>query len=384
MLTPDWLIGGPVAKALTILNEGGHEAFVVGGAVRNALLDRPVKDFDIATSAFPEDVRRLFEGKAKVVPTGIEHGTMTVVLGTAAIEITTFRSDVATDGRRAVVAFSTSIEDDAQRRDFTMNAIYVDRHGLIKDPVGGVADATHRILRFIGRPSERIKEDYLRSLRFFRLFAEYGDPSQGFDPDAVSAIADNLDGLRLLSIERVTSEIMRLLEAPHPSFSVAGMESAGVLAVILPGAMTSAFFELVHLETEAGTGPDPIRRLAALVRETGLRLSNKERRRFETVHELKVATTGLSEITWRYDAGIAKDVSLLRAAGLSAPYDQNSVDIEIARGAQASFPISATDLMPALSGPELGAALDRATELWIASDFTLDRDALLSLVAQKG
>jgi poly(A) polymerase len=343
-----------------------------------------VKDFDIATSALPEDVAGLFEGRAKVLPTGIEHGTMTIVTGTCAIEITTFRSDVATDGRRAVVAYSKSIEEDAKRRDFTMNAIYVDRHGAIKDPVGGVADANKRILRFIGRPGDRIKEDYLRSLRFFRLFAEYGDPSKGFDPDAVAAIADNLDGLRLLSTERVTSEIMRLLGAPDPSFAVAGMDSAGVLAVVLPGAMTSAFFELVHLETETGTGPGPIRRLAALVRETGLRLSNKERRRFDTLQGLKVARTGISEIAWRYDPGIAKDVSLLRSAGLSVHYDQRLAELEIARGAQAKFPISASDLMPALSGPELGAALDHATELWIASDFTLDREALLSLVAQKG
>lgn len=384
MLTPDWLSKGPVAKVLKQLEASGHAAFVVGGAVRNTLMERPVKDFDIATSATPDEVTEVFEGKARIVPTGAEHGTLTVLIDGSALEVTTFRRDVSTDGRRAVVAFSKDPEEDARRRDFTMNAIYLDLRGEIFDPTGGVADAKARRLRFIGDAGARIREDNLRSLRFFRLFAEYGEPRHGFDEAALDAIASHVDGLRNLSIERITDEIVRLLSAPDPSFAVAGMEKAGVLGAILPGATLPAFLELVHIEIEERMAADPMRRLAALVSTHGLRLSRRAGQRFALLRDLKGSETDLAEIAWRHGGPVAKDVALLRAAGLSMPLDKVAVNGRIAIGSNAVLPISATDLMPEFQGKALGEALDRATAAWIASDFALDKTALISIAHDKG
>ena len=383
-MTPDWLSRAPVAPVLEALEGTGHRAFVVGGAVRNAIMGRPVRDFDVATSATPDEVAAAFGKHARVVPTGVGHGTVTVVLGAFAVEVTTFRRDVATDGRRAVVAFSTDPGEDARRRDFTMNAIYLDRRGAVLDPVGGVADARAGRLRFIGAPDDRIREDYLRALRYFRLFAEYGDPTKGFDTAAVSAIAANLDGLALLSVERVTDEVLKLLAAPDPAFAIAGMERSGVLTAILPGAATTAFFELVHIEAAAQVAPDPIRRLAALTFDCPLRLSRKDAQKFDRLQALRGAATGIAEIAWREGATLALDTALLRAAGLSQPFEHDRVGRDIAHAAAAVRPISARDLMDDLRGRALGEALDRATAAWIASDFTLTREALLAIARNEG
>ena len=383
-MTPDWLSRAPVAPVLEALEGTGHRAFVVGGAVRNAIMGRPVRDFDVATSATPDEVAAAFGKRARVVPTGVGHGTVTVVLGAFAVEVTTFRRDVATDGRRAVVAFSTDPGEDARRRDFTMNAIYLDRRGAVLDPVGGVADARAGRLRFIGAPDDRIREDYLRALRYFRLFAEYGDPTKGFDTAAVSAIAANLDGLALLSVERVTDEVLKLLAAPDPAFAIAGMERSGVLTAILPGAATTAFFELVHIEAAAQVAPDPIRRLAALTFDCPLRLSRKDAQKFDRLQALRGAATGIAEIAWREGATLALDTALLRAAGLSQPFEHDRVGRDIAHAAAAVRPISARDLMDDLRGRALGEALDRATAAWIASDFTLTREALLAIARNEG
>lgn len=224
-------------RVCALLESGGHQALFVGGCVRNAVLGAPASDVDIATDAHPDEVMTLAKAHdVRAVPTGIEHGTVTLVLDNVPFEVTTFRRDVATDGRRAVVAFSDRMEDDARRRDFTMNALYADRHGELYDPVGGLPDAQARRVRFIDDPVQRIQEDYLRILRFFRFGAWYADAALGWDADALSAIAQTLDGLRSLSAERVGAEMIKLLAAPDPAPAVAVMARTGVLHTLLPGA----------------------------------------------------------------------------------------------------------------------------------------------------
>ena len=211
----EWIEAAHVQQVLHMLTDAGHQAFLVGGCVRNALLGQPVADIDISTDAMPERVVALAGATGlKAVPTGIEHGTITVVAEGVGHEITTFRRDVETDGRRAVVAFSTRIEDDAARRDFTMNALYADATGAVVDPMGGLADLWARRVRFVGDADERIREDLLRILRLFRFHAWYGDPEEGLDADGLAACAANSAGIETLSRERIGHEMRRLLAAP--------------------------------------------------------------------------------------------------------------------------------------------------------------------------
>jgi tRNA nucleotidyltransferase/poly(A) polymerase len=200
----------------------------------------------------------------KSVPTGLEHGTITVVSGHTGYEITTFRRDVRTDGRHAQVVFSDDLEQDAHRRDFTMNALYANRHGQIRDPLEGLADLRARRVRFIDDPHARIREDYLRILRFFRFHAWYGDPQNGIDRDGLSACAELAEGIERLSRERIGTEMRKLLAAPDPAPSVAAMEQAGVLHRILPGASSHSLAVLVHMETEIDEAPRWLRRLACI------------------------------------------------------------------------------------------------------------------------
>ncbi|MCX8507347.1 MAG: CCA tRNA nucleotidyltransferase, partial [Rhodobacteraceae bacterium] len=251
----DWIKAPGLQQVLACLSGAGHAAYLVGGCVRNALMGLPVTDLDISTDALPLRVSALAKAAGlKVVPTGIEHGTVTVVAQGAPHEVTTFRRDVQTDGRRAVVAFSTRIEEDAARRDFTMNALYADRTGAVVDPLGGIADLRARRLRFVGRPEDRIREDYLRILRFFRFHALYGDVAEGLDPEGLAACAAHSAGIETLSRERVGHEMRKLLAAADPAPAVAAMQASGVLAHSLPGADPRALAPLVHLE--GGLSPD--------------------------------------------------------------------------------------------------------------------------------
>ena len=262
-ITANWIRDKSTQKICHMLTNAGFDCYFVGGCVRNALLDAPVADIDISTNALPNRVMDLAKSAGlKAVPTGIDHGTITVIADGAPFEITTYRRDVETDGRRAVVAFSDSIIDDARRRDFTMNALYADPNGIITDPLNGMPDLLARRVRFIEDPDCRIKEDYLRILRFFRFHAWYGDVSAGLDADSLAAISANLGGLESISKERIGSELKKLLTAKDPAPSVAAMAACGVLNAILPGSDARYLSVLVHLE--AGIAPDPIRRLAAL------------------------------------------------------------------------------------------------------------------------
>ena len=375
----EWIEAAHVQQVLHMLTDAGHQAFLVGGCVRNALLGQPVADIDISTDAMPERVVALAGATGlKAVPTGIEHGTITVIAEGVGHEITTFRRDVETDGRRAVVAFSTRIEDDAARRDFTMNALYADATGAVVDPMGGLADLWARRVRFVGDADERIREDLLRILRFFRFHAWYGDPEEGLDADGLAACAANSAGIETLSRERIGHEMRRLLAAPDPSQSVAAMQATGILARVLPGADARALAPLVHLEPPYA--PDWIRRLCVLGgtgHADGLRLSRAEARRAETLAAALAVGESAAVTAYRHGAEIARDVVLVMAASAGTEPPAGWED-QVAQGTTAVFPVASGDLMPVFSGAALGARLRELEERWIASGFELSREQLLA------
>jgi len=380
-LTADWVTNTATQTVCTTLTNAGYQVYFVGGCVRNALLNAPVNDIDLSTDAHPETVMRLCrDAGLKVVPTGIEHGTVTVIADGAPHEITTFRRDIETDGRRAVVAFSDNMTDDALRRDFTMNALYADPDGVIIDPLGGISDLKARRIRFIENADQRIREDYLRILRFFRFHAWYGDPAGGLDADGLAAIATNLAGLETLSRERVGSEIKKLLSAPDPAPSVAAMRATGVLANILPASNDRALAPLIHLENQIAVGPDAMRRLAALGAQQSvktLRLSRAEMTRFAGLYGGIESISQPHELGFRHGFDMARDIIVLRAALFETPL--NDTDLKAAKqGAVAVFPIKPADLMPAYTGVALGEKLRVLEAKWIKSTFKLTRESLLA------
>lgn len=379
-LSGKWITAHPTQAVCTALTNAGHQALFVGGCVRNALLGVPVGDIDIATDALPQAVMQLAtDAGLKPVPTGIDHGTVTVVSDGKPHEVTTFREDVDTFGRHAQVAFGTDLHADARRRDFTMNALYARPDGTVIDPLGGIEDLIARRVRFIGDGATRIKEDYLRILRFFRFHACYGDAEGGLDHDALAACAAHLDGLAGLSRERVGAEMRKLLAAPNPAPSVAAMQRTGVLSAILPGADVRSLAPLVHLESGTNTAPNAVRRLAALGGEDvtdRLRLSRAETKRLALLRDGASAAMRPAEIGYRYGATDGMDILLLRAALLDAPFDPNAPG-DLERGANATFPVEPVDLMPDYTGPALGQRLQELEDLWIASGFKLGREDLL-------
>ena len=375
-LTAEWLTHPASQAVCKALTDGGFQAYFVGGCVRNALLGQPVSDLDISTDARPEQIlNQAKQAGLKAIPTGIDHGTITVVADGIPFEITTFRRDVDTDGRHAVVDFADTMSEDARRRDFTMNALYAAPNGEVFDPVNGLPDLRAGHLRFIGDADKRIREDYLRILRFFRFSAWYGDPALGIDADGLAACAENLDGLAQLSAERVGSEMRKLLSAADPAPAMAAMAASGVLYAVLPGAQAQSLAILVHLE--GNRSPDPIRRLAVIGGEgvpERLRLSNADKRRLEAIQA--GVSMDLGELGYRHK-DTAEDSYLVRQASMGQPIDPDELAI-VQHAIQQSFPVKAADLMPAFTGAALGERLRKLEADWIASGFTLSRDALIS------
>ena len=380
VISGEWFHREETQRVCSMLERAGKRALFVGGCVRNTLLGEPVSDIDISTDALPEDVIRMAADEGlKALPTGIDHGTVTVISGHIPHEITTFRKDVETDGRRAVVAYSKHVEDDAHRRDFTMNAIYADARGEIVDPLNGMIDLVRRKVRFIDDPDLRIREDFLRILRFFRFHAWYGDEALGMDAEALAAIAQNLDGLESLSNERVGAETRKLLAAPDPAPAVAAMRTTGALNRILPGADDKALAPLVHLEQENEVAPCTTRRLASLGEGWAdkLRLSKADARRVALLRSGIEAMQSPEVLGYTIGREAGLDVLLLRGAIFATPLTFTDKD-DLQFGAEQVFPVRARDLMPDLQGPALGARLKHLEAEWIRSGFKLTKEQLLS------
>ena len=377
-IAADWLSESGLQRLMAALNDAGFQTLAVGGCVRNALMGRAISDVDLATAAVPKTVTNAAVTLGfRAIPTGIDHGTITVVTPQRAYEITTFRRDISTDGRHAVVQFADDVAQDAARRDFTINALYIAADGTVIDPLGGLPDIAARRVRFVGDAGARIREDYLRILRFFRFSAIYGDASAGFDAETLAACADHLDGVDTLSRERVGQEMRKLLAAADPAPALAAMAQTGVLARVLAWADVRFIAPMVHLEDGHPRGF--IARLALIGGQdvaTSLRLSRAETAMLDTIRGELGSNLTAAALGWRHGLELATDIIVARAALMGQGLPQNW-HVEIQRGAGATCPVTAADFMPRLSGPDLGRALRDATERWLASDLRAGKQDLV-------
>ncbi len=383
----DWLTSAATRAVVAALEAAGGPdcARFVGGAVRNALLGQAVDDIDIATTLEPEAAFAAIKAAGlKAVPTGLAHGTVTAVSGHRPYEITTLRRDVTTDGRNATVAFTDDWSEDAARRDFRLNALYADLTGTIYDPTGqGVEDALAGRVIFVGDPVTRIREDYLRILRFFRFHAWYGRDVP--DAAAMAACAAEVEGLTRLSAERVSKELMKLLAAPDPRRAVQAMAATGVLARILPEAVAGTLFQRL-----CDLSPDPVLRLAALVPTdekglrtlaAGLRLSNAVRDRLvagaqaAAVVRLDMSDPAARAAVYRLGARAVEDALTRRRAALSsAAVDDGRLTALVCGWTPPALPVGGRDLarLGVAPGPETGRLLKAFEAEWIADDFPAD------------
>jgi len=378
-----WLRSGPAARVLALLNGANEEARVVGGAVRNALMKIPIADIDIATSAVPEEVvRRARAAGIKSVPTGIEHGTVTLVVDGHPFEVTTLREDTETYGRKAKVAFGRDWVRDAERRDFTINGLSVDAAGVVHDHVGGLADIAARRVRFIGDPAARIAEDYLRILRFFRFHAAYaaGEP----DRAGYLACIGGRAGLANLSAERIRMEMLKLVVAKGAEIAVTAMADGGLLLPIFGGvAYTGPFAAMISAEHLLGLEANAVRRLGALtvaVTEDAkrvaarLRLSNAETKALDSMGHRWWRLAGMDQATAR------RRLYRLR---LDTAYWRELATLPL-RWSAPKFPLKAADFVARgiAEGPALGHVLTLAEDAWLAADFPDDPSALTAIADQ--
>jgi len=394
----DWLSAPAVRTVFTILDQAGTPARIVGGAVRNSLAGMPVSDIDFATPLLPEEVTRRAEAAGvKSVPTGVEHGTVTLVVHGVGFQVTTLREDVETDGRHAVVRFGRDWEADARRRDFTVNALSIDAKGTVYDPLGGYPDIVARRIRFIGDGGQRIAEDRLRILRFFRFNAEFG--AGAFDPEGMSAAIRARDGLRQLSAERVGQEMRRLVVAPRAAETAGVMQDSGILGIVLGGvAYLGPFARLIGFSPEVGVAlrlaglgcrvEEDVERLARR-----LRLANVERDamlaavvaarklpRPLTTPDARRCLYRVGTETW-CDA-----VALAFAWSGDAPTESAWRNLYALpdRWQPPRFPLSGADALGAgaMRGPAVGALLKAVEAWWIDRDFAPDEIALRTRLQQ--
>ncbi|MBU2581078.1 MAG: CCA tRNA nucleotidyltransferase [Alphaproteobacteria bacterium] len=396
LATAPWLASPACQRVFDALEAGGYPARAVGGAVRNSLMGLDAADVDIATPALPDAVMKLCrEAGLSVHATGLEHGTITIVSDSVPFEVTTLRRDVETHGRHATVAYTEDWAEDAARRDFTMNAIYCDRHGGVHDPLGGLADLIERRVRFIGSAQERIREDYLRILRFFRFFAAYG---QGpIDPEGLGSCVKERDGLRSLSAERIGAELLKLLVAPRAKEALKAMQEAGIDSIVTGlESELDRFEKLATLEMELGADRDPIGRLAALATNNAddarmlasrLRLSNAERSglvhaadcardgQFADETRQRAALYRLGEAAYRSQclAAWARSEAGLKDDGFRRCYTLPD------RWQPLAMPFKGADIIArgVAPGPEVGKILKGFEEWWVKEDFPEDANVLL-------
>jgi len=408
----EWLYAENLQNLLSVLSEDGEEARVVGGAVRNSLLGKPIADIDIATTLSPDAIiRRATAAGFHAVPTGVAFGTVTVVADGQPFEVTTLRADIETDGRHAKVAFGRDWQIDANRRDFTINALYVDACANIYDYVEGLQDIETATLRFIGKAEDRIKEDYLRILRFFRFFAWYGDGRP--DAEGLKAAAKLKQGLNQLSAERVWHEVKKLLCAADPSRALLWMRQTGVLAEILPETEKwgiDAIHSLVETERLFNWDIDPLLRLESLVPPdeercnrlaSRFKLTNKDKRRLK--EWAKVAPVTL-EMHCRqlkiqlYRIGREAIIDTLKLQLAKARQNANMSAHELEKSVHYSelltfaeswivpeFPVNGRDLLAlGFDGNHvLGDKLQELEDLWVQSGFQQTREQLLHILRQQ-
>jgi poly(A) polymerase len=399
----EWLTRPATRAVFAALAAGGEQARAVGGAVRNALLGRPVTDVDIATTARPEQVLDLAKAAGlAAVPTGVTHGTVTVISDHTPYEVTTLRCDVETFGRHARVTFSRDWTEDAGRRDFTINALYCDADGTVHDPLGGWPDLVTGRVRFIGDARARIREDFLRILRFFRFTAEHARGA----PDAAgfAACIAERGGLALLSGERIRAELLRLLAAPRAVESVLAMDEAGILELLIGGPPDLRLFErLAAIEAAIGCAPDPVLRLGALaVMGPGDAVRLQERLRLSREEADKLARAALRDrgfdpatpehaaktFLYRHGPEAYREAGLLAWARASDPPEDAARRRRLAlpeRWRAPQLPVRGADVL-ALGvppGPEVGRILADVEAWWIEAGFPSDEERVRAALAER-
>lgn len=385
-----WMTAAASRRLLEVLAAAGGEGRFVGGCVRDALAGRPVKDVDIATPLRPEAVLRACEAAGfKVVPTGLQHGTVTVIVEHRPHEVTTLRRDLETDGRHAVVAFTDDWRADAARRDLTMNALFCDGAGLVTDYFGGVADLAAGRVRFVGEARRRIEEDYLRLLRFFRFQAYYGRGEP--DAEGLAAAIELAPGLKRISAERKRDELLRLLAAPDPVPVLRLMQESGVLFQVLPGWR----FYPEELAALVPLTEDPLVRLASLLDthealywgDDVLRLSKAQQTRLafllEPPFEFEELETeaGIRRCLFRHGPDAIRETALLlRAQDILTAKQQAKVEAAALAWEPRVFPLRGQDLIDLgmRPGPKVGRLMRALEDWWLEQDFKPDREALLA------
>lgn len=388
----------------------GDEVKIVGGAPRNHLLGKRVEDIDLATVFTPEEIiSKAEKANIKYIPTGIDHGTVTLLINNTPFEMTTLRQDVKTDGRHALVKFGQDWREDAKRRDFTINALYVLSDGTLEDPLEeGLADIATQSVRFIGKAEDRIREDYLRSLRYYRFAAYYTKPP--YDPKAIAATTKLRNGLRTLSAERIKSEFFKILNAPEPVDVITELYQNGILTLLLGTAPNiKALFKLLELEKQLNKKTDPALKLAVLGAwhqgdkkrlAERFRLSKNEGRQIELklveILEKNNLIKSLDEKTnegnylynhYQYHFGKEEYITLLKLlyASGNSPLNVEELSEKIKQSENyetKELPVKGADLIKAgvEPGPELGNKIKQLTIEWLKSNRKLSKEDLLTLV----
>ena len=374
-----------------------NSIFVVGGAIRDALLNREITDIDFATSLEPKTITEILNKEnIKFIDVGINHGTVTAIINERKFEITTFRNDIFTDGRHAQVSFSNSLEEDALRRDFTINAMYLDKGGNLIDPKDGKKDLENRVVRFIGNPDERIKEDYLRILRYFRFLALFGDISP--DAEVMKTISANLDKLSVVSKERQWNELKSILSLNAPNNAISAMSEIGLLDDYFDGTgINDAFVNLIEIESRISFSIDPILRLSTLI-ENSLDKANTIIKKLplsksDSTDLLKLSTLNKKIVSYMSMKEVRYLLYLLGRDGFQKQIlvnwakdtnNKNEVNwrslYEVAQSwEKPSFALTAKDVinMGISQGPMVGDILKEVEDWWAENDFIDDKFSLI-------
>jgi len=359
----------------------GYQALFVGGCVRNSILKVPVTDIDMATDALPETIIKISkENNFKFILTGLTHGTITIIIDKIAYQITTFRNDITNDGRHAKVEFTTSLLLDASRRDLTINAIYCDSYGKIIDPLNVLEDLNNRVIKFIGDPNKRIAEDYLRILRFFRFQAIYGNEMLEINVPALAACREHKSKLVKLSKERITSELRKLFLSNNPTRTIIKMTDTGILNQLFKNCSINSFISYIEAEKKYKIKINWIGRLLSLQGsniEEVLTLTRQELKMIK--YTKKAIGQNVPIFEFSYYNGIEYGIMyLLLQHGMKKTTVNKILINKVSSIVTRKFPVTAKDLMPKLKGKKLGDELKKLESQWIKSDFTLNKNQLLS------
>ncbi|MBV03455.1 MAG: hypothetical protein CML45_03575 [Rhodobacteraceae bacterium] len=376
-----WLRNPSAQKLSKLYKSFGYQVLFVGGCVRNTILKMPVTDIDLATDAQPEEIIKIAkENNIRFVPTGLAHGTITLIIDNKNYQITTFRTDFDHDGRYAKVEFTESLLLDASRRDLTINALYCNHVGEVIDPLNGLDDIKKQKIKFIGNPNERIKEDNLRILRFFRFQAIYGNKNLEIDSIALEACHNHKSKLAALSKERITSELRKILSAPNPLEVIIKMNETGVLNELFQNVSIDSLEAYLKTEEKFKININWLGRLLSLQvtqEEESLKLTRCE---FKFLKQTKSAIENqIHVLEFSYYNGVenGKIYSILQNFRHNIILSKNLLN-QINSLATKKFPITAKDLMPEIRGKKLGEALRSLEDRWIKSNFTLSKKDLLA------